>query len=83
MLNLEDKNYSKKLQEKARQGAKKAGKKAWGIWLKNYQDKYGINFKPDPEIDSEYFDESSLSVPKPEPIENISSNSTEQKTEEI
>lgn len=61
-----DKKYSEDLQEKARQGAKKAGKKAWGIWLKNYQEKYGITFKADPEIDSEYFDESSLSVVKPE-----------------
>ncbi|WP_232039593.1 hypothetical protein [Mesomycoplasma hyopneumoniae] len=60
-----DKKYSDDLQEKARQGAKKAGKKAWGIWLKNYQGKYGIKFRPE-EIDSEYFDESSLSVVKPE-----------------
>ncbi|AAZ53664.1 hypothetical protein MHP7448_0290 [Mesomycoplasma hyopneumoniae 7448] len=70
-----DKKYSEDLQEKARQGAKKAGKKAWGIWLKNYQEKYGITFKADPEIDNEDFDESSLSVPKP--IENISSNNAQ------
>lgn len=76
-----DKKYSDDLQEKARQGAKKAGKKAWGIWLKNYQEKYGITFKADPEIDNEDFDESSLSVPKP--IENITPNNTESKTKEI
>ncbi|WP_044889034.1 hypothetical protein [Mesomycoplasma hyopneumoniae] len=76
-----DKKYSEDLQEKARQGAKKAGKKAWGIWLKNYQEKYGITFKADPEIDNEDFDESSLSVPKP--IENITPNNTESKTKEI
>nr|WP_318026024.1 hypothetical protein [Mesomycoplasma hyopneumoniae] len=76
-----DKKYSEDLQEKARQGAKKAGKKAWGIWLKNYQEKYGITFKADPEIDNEDFDESSLSVPKP--IENITPNNTESKNKEI
>ncbi|MHA0297327.1 hypothetical protein [Mesomycoplasma ovipneumoniae] len=54
-----------------------AGFYAWDIWLKNYQEKYGINFKPDP-VDIEYFDYSSLyPVPTPESTETSPSN-TEQ-----
>ncbi|WP_196242513.1 hypothetical protein [Mesomycoplasma ovipneumoniae] len=54
-----------------------AGFNAWNIWLKNYQEKYGINFKPDP-VDIEYFDYSSLyPVPTPESTETSPSN-TEQ-----
>lgn len=60
-----DKTYSREIQKAAKEGLEKAGQKAWGIWLKNYQGKYGIKFSPE-EIDSEYFDESSLSVVKPE-----------------
>ncbi|MHA0297328.1 hypothetical protein [Mesomycoplasma ovipneumoniae] len=63
---------------------RKAGIKAWGIWLKNYQEKYGINFKPDPEIDQEYFDYASLlSVPTPESIENTSPSNTVENTQQI
>ncbi|MDO6829445.1 hypothetical protein [Mesomycoplasma ovipneumoniae] len=64
-----DQTLSEETKEKAIEGAKKAGIKEWGIWLKNYQDKYGIKFKPDNEIDNEFFDESSLaSVPRPDRI---------------
>ncbi|MDW2906575.1 hypothetical protein R7V41_03045 [Mesomycoplasma ovipneumoniae] len=77
-----DKTLSDETKEKARQEARKAGIKAWGIWLKNYQEKYGINFKPDPEIDQEYFDYASLypvptpPVPTPESTEKPVPSST-------
>ncbi|WP_052328408.1 hypothetical protein [Mesomycoplasma ovipneumoniae] len=76
---------SDETKEQARQEARKAGIKAWGIWLKNYQEKYGINFKPDPEIDQEYFDYSSSlsSVAKPEPTENTSPSNTIENTQQI
>ncbi|WP_069098607.1 hypothetical protein [Mesomycoplasma ovipneumoniae] len=61
-----DKTLSGEAKEKAIEEARKVGIKEWGIWLKTYQEKYGINFKPDPEIDQEYFDYSSL-YPVPEP----------------
>ncbi|WP_341495337.1 hypothetical protein [Mesomycoplasma ovipneumoniae] len=78
-----DQTLSDETKEKAVQGARKAGIKEWGIWLKNYQDKYGIKFKVDPEIDSEDFDHASLSsVPRPEPIQNNSSNNTQQATQQ-
>ncbi|WP_069096853.1 hypothetical protein [Mesomycoplasma ovipneumoniae] len=75
-----DQSIPEDKKEEAIKGAKKAGIKAWGIWLKNYQEKYGINFKPDPEIDQEYFDYSSLypvptpSVPTPESTETAPSS---------
>ncbi|MDF9627398.1 hypothetical protein Q4497_00455 [Mesomycoplasma ovipneumoniae] len=73
-------NYSKDLREQARQEARKASIKEWGIWLKNYQEKYGINFKPDPEIDQEYFDYSSLyPVPTPESTETSPSSTLAEK----
>ncbi|WP_160593376.1 hypothetical protein [Mesomycoplasma flocculare] len=36
------------------------------VWLNNYQDKYSTQFKKDDEVEREYFDESFLSVVKPE-----------------
>ncbi|MBG0731045.1 hypothetical protein IM807_03080 [Mycoplasma sp. 'Moose RK'] len=75
-------NYSEELKEKARQGAKKAGQKAWGQWLKNYQDKYGIQFKADPEIDNEYYDESNSSVVKPEKTKEIEKEKLTKETKE-
>ncbi|WP_337897573.1 hypothetical protein [Mesomycoplasma ovipneumoniae] len=78
-----DQTLSEETKEKAIEGVKKAGIKEWGIWLKNYQDKYGIKFKEDPGIDSEFFDQSSsLSVPRPEPIQNNSPNNTQQATQQ-
>ncbi|MFU0909344.1 hypothetical protein [Mesomycoplasma ovipneumoniae] len=80
-----DQTLSDETKEQARQEARKAGIKAWGIWLKNYQEKYGINFKPDPEIDQEYFDYSSSlsSVAKPEPTESTSPSNTLENTQQI
>ncbi|WP_337903561.1 hypothetical protein [Mesomycoplasma ovipneumoniae] len=78
-----DQTLSDETKEKAIEGAKKAGIKAWGIWLKNYQDKYGIKFKVDPEIDSEGFDHESLSsVARPQPVQSNSSNNTENNTQQ-
>ncbi|MDW2835852.1 hypothetical protein R7U59_03175 [Mesomycoplasma ovipneumoniae] len=75
-----DQTLSEETREKAIEGAKKAGIKEWGIWLKNYQDKYGIKFKPDNEIDNEFFDESSLaSVPRPD---RINTQQTAEQTEQ-
>ncbi|WP_081311517.1 hypothetical protein [Mesomycoplasma ovipneumoniae] len=77
-----DQTLSEETREKAIEGARKTGIKEWGIWLKNYQDKYGIKFKPDNEIDNEFFDESSLaSVPRPEPIQNNNPNNTSNNTQ--
>ncbi|MDW2835671.1 hypothetical protein R7U59_02230 [Mesomycoplasma ovipneumoniae] len=86
-----DKTLSDEAKEQARQEARKAGIKAWGIWLKTYQQKYGIDFKPDPEIDQEYFDYASLSsvqkpetsVPTPESIEKTAPSSTIDNTQQI
>ncbi|EXU60944.1 hypothetical protein [Mesomycoplasma ovipneumoniae] len=83
-----DQTLSEETKEKAIEGAKKAGIKEWGIWLRNYQDKYGIKFKEEPGIDSDGFDhESSSSVVRPDRVQSISSNNaqqtTQQKTEEI
>ncbi|WP_337902586.1 hypothetical protein [Mesomycoplasma ovipneumoniae] len=79
-----DQTLTEETKEKAIEGAKKAGIKEWGIWLKNYQDKYGIKFKADEKIDIENFDhERSSSVVIPEPIQNNSSNNTQQTTEQI
>ncbi|MHA0311831.1 hypothetical protein ACXYWI_00930 [Mesomycoplasma ovipneumoniae] len=65
-----DQSIAEDKKGEAIKGAKKAGIKAWSNWLKTYQEKYGINFKPDPEIDQEYFDYSSLyPVPTPESTE--------------
>ncbi|MDF9628057.1 hypothetical protein Q4497_01240 [Mesomycoplasma ovipneumoniae] len=78
-----DQTLSEETKEKAIEGAKKAGIKAWGIWLKNYQDKYGIKFKEEPGIDNEGFDHESLSsAAKPEPIQRDSSNNTQQTREQ-
>lgn len=78
-----DQTLTEEQKEKAIEGAKKAGIKEWGIWLKNYQDKYGIQFKPEEGIDSEGFDHESLSsVARPEPIQNNSSNNTQQATQQ-
>ncbi|WP_337898948.1 hypothetical protein [Mesomycoplasma ovipneumoniae] len=78
-----DQTLSDETKEKAIEGAKKAGIKAWGIWLKNYQDKYGIKFKEEPGIDSEGFDhESSSSVARPQPVQSNSSNNTENNTQQ-
>ncbi|WP_337903402.1 hypothetical protein [Mesomycoplasma ovipneumoniae] len=78
-----DQTLSDETKEKAVEGAKKAGIKEWGIWLKNYQDKYGIKFKVDPEIDSEDFDHASLSsVPRPEPVNVQQPNNTQQSSEQ-
>ncbi|WP_337896917.1 hypothetical protein [Mesomycoplasma ovipneumoniae] len=78
-----DQTLTEETKEKAIEGAKKAGIKEWGIWLKNYQDKYGIQFKPEEGIDSEGFDHESLSsVARPEPIQNNSSNNTQQATQQ-
>ncbi|WP_337904887.1 hypothetical protein [Mesomycoplasma ovipneumoniae] len=80
-----DKTLSGENKEKAIEEARKAGIKEWGIWLKNYQEKYGINFKPDPEIDQEYFDYPSLypvptpSVPTPESTETSPSSTLDEK----
>ncbi|MFU0909343.1 hypothetical protein [Mesomycoplasma ovipneumoniae] len=79
-----DKTLSGEAKEKAIEEARKAGIKEWGIWLKNYQEKYGINFKPDPEIDQEYFDYSSLypvptpPVPTPESTETSPSSTLDE-----
>ncbi|MDW2898058.1 hypothetical protein R7V77_01855 [Mesomycoplasma ovipneumoniae] len=75
-----DQTITKETKEKAIEGAKKAGIKAWGIWLKNYQDKYGIKFKPsDDGIDNEDFDHESLSsVVRPDRLQSNSSNNTQQ-----
>ncbi|WP_341492363.1 hypothetical protein [Mesomycoplasma ovipneumoniae] len=78
-----DQTLSDETKEKAIEGAKKAGIKAWGIWLKNYQDKYGIKFKEEPGIDSEGFDHESLSsVARPQPVQSNSSNNTENNTQQ-
>ncbi|MDW2892165.1 hypothetical protein [Mesomycoplasma ovipneumoniae] len=75
-----DQTLTEEQREKAIEGAKKAGIKAWGIWLKNYQDKYGIKFKPsDDGIDNEDFDHESLSsVVRPDRLQSNSSNNTQQ-----
>ncbi|WP_240533388.1 hypothetical protein [Mesomycoplasma ovipneumoniae] len=70
--------------DEAKQGVKKAGIKAWGEWLKTYQQKYGIQFKPDDKgIDNEDFDHESLSsVARPQPVQSNSSNNTENNTQQ-
>ncbi len=79
-----DQTLSEEQREKAIEGARKAGIKEWGIWLKNYQDKYGIKFKEDPTIDNEDFDHESLSsVVRPDRTQNNSSNDTQQTTGQI
>ncbi|MCP9306311.1 hypothetical protein [Mesomycoplasma ovipneumoniae] len=78
------KSHSEDLQEKGVEGARKVGVKEWGIWLKNYQDKYGIKFKPVDGIDNDFVDHSSLSsVPTPESIEKTSPSSTLNNTQQI
>ncbi|MDW2919089.1 hypothetical protein R7X12_01030 [Mesomycoplasma ovipneumoniae] len=78
-----DQTLTEEQKEKAIEGAKKVGIKEWGIWLKNYQDKYGIKFKEEPGIDNEHFDESSLaSVPRPQPINTQQPDSTQQAPEQ-
>ncbi|MDW2835829.1 hypothetical protein R7U59_03035 [Mesomycoplasma ovipneumoniae] len=77
-----DQILTEEQKEKAIEGAKKAGIKEWGIWLKNYQDKYGIKFKEEQGIDNEHFDESSLaSVPRPERINTQETNNPQQTQE--
>ncbi|MDW2870675.1 hypothetical protein R7V45_00810 [Mesomycoplasma ovipneumoniae] len=77
-----DQTLDDETKEKAIEGAKKAGVKTWGIWLKNYQNKYGIKFKEDPKIDSEGFDhESSSSVVKPDRVQSNSSSNSQQTQE--
>ncbi len=77
-----DQTLSEETKEKAIEGAKKAGIKEWGIWLKNYQEKYGIKFKEDPTIDNEDFDHESLSsVPRPERINTQETNNPQQTQE--
>ncbi|MDW2891234.1 hypothetical protein R7X07_02005, partial [Mesomycoplasma ovipneumoniae] len=75
-----DQTLSSETKEKAIEGVKKAGIKEWGIWLKTYKDKYGIQFKPsDDGIDNEDFDhESSSSVITPDRSQSNSSNNTQQ-----
>ncbi|MDO6856484.1 hypothetical protein Q4502_02045 [Mesomycoplasma ovipneumoniae] len=79
-----DQTLSAETKEKAIEGAKKASIKEWGIWLKNYQDKYGIKFKPDDKgIDNEDFNHESLSsVARPDRVQSNSSNNTENNTQQ-
>ncbi|UVO16284.1 hypothetical protein [Mesomycoplasma ovipneumoniae] len=68
--------------EEAIKGTKKAGAKAWNNWLKTYQQKYDIQFKPDEqEIDNGSLDHASLSsVARPDTTGNTSSDTTQQTT---
>ncbi|MHA0305683.1 hypothetical protein ACXYVX_03600 [Mesomycoplasma ovipneumoniae] len=77
-----DQSIAEDKKEEAINEAKKAGAKAWSQWLKTYQEKYDIQFKPsDDGADTGGENHESLSsVTKPDTTGNTSLDSTETTT---